>query len=198
MKGSLLRQFAQLPPRAAPPCSGGSKGADWRRWPGSWPLSASRTTAGLSCYASLMAVPFGSAWTGGAKVLGPPLFRRGLPTLSPGRDGPPLGCGLDGLSGGTGGIHVPPRRRRDQGGTSCLRPDILRSEESGPALFRSPATGLLLQTRNACGEPVAVVPAAPDAGPGYHTGPCLIDFINACRDDSLAPLRGDATSREDR
>ena len=43
--------------------------------------------------------------------------------------------------------------------------------------FRSPVSGLFLQTRDARGEPSLAVPATPDADPGYHTGLCLIDFI---------------------
>lgn len=47
--------------------------------------------------------------------------------------------------------------------------------------FRSPVPGLFVQTRNVEGNAVPVVPATPDADPGYHTGLCLIDFVNACR-----------------
>lgn len=54
------------------------------------------------------------------------------------------------------------------------------AETCGRALFgafRSPVAGLFYQTRNARGEPAAVVPATPDADPGYHTGLCLIDVL---------------------
>jgi len=47
-------------------------------------------------------------------------------------------------------------------------------------LFRSPVPGFFLQTRDAKGDPSPVIPATPDADPGYHTGLCLIDFVNAC------------------
>ncbi|MEI6165645.1 MAG: AGE family epimerase/isomerase [bacterium] len=43
--------------------------------------------------------------------------------------------------------------------------------------FRSPVSGLFLQTRDSRGEPSRVIPATPDADPGYHTGLCLIDFV---------------------
>jgi len=46
--------------------------------------------------------------------------------------------------------------------------------------FRSTVPGLFYQTRNAKGDPIPVVPATPDADPGYHTGLCLIDYIKAC------------------
>ena len=46
--------------------------------------------------------------------------------------------------------------------------------------FRSPVPGIFAQTRNVAGEAVPVVPATPDADPGYHTGLALIDFINIC------------------
>jgi len=48
--------------------------------------------------------------------------------------------------------------------------------------FRSPVPGLFLQTRDARGEPSPVIPATPDADPGYHTGLSLIDFIKACEE----------------
>lgn len=48
--------------------------------------------------------------------------------------------------------------------------------------FRSPIAGLFLQTRDARGQPSPAIPATPDADPGYHTGLCLIDFINACKE----------------
>lgn len=44
--------------------------------------------------------------------------------------------------------------------------------------FRSPIRGLFLQTRDSRGNPSPVIPATPDADPGYHTGLCLIDFIS--------------------
>lgn len=37
------------------------------------------------------------------------------------------------------------------------------------------------QTRNANGEVVKVIPATPDADPGYHTGLSLIDAIKIMR-----------------
>ena len=37
--------------------------------------------------------------------------------------------------------------------------------------------GFACQTRNCSGRPVAVVPAVPDADPGYHTNLALIDFL---------------------
>jgi len=72
----------------------------------------------------------------------------------------------------------------------CLAPDHPRRAEVAAAAaacaqalfgrFRSPVPGLFVQTRNIHGDPVPVVPATPDADPGYHTGLCLIDFVNAC------------------
>jgi hypothetical protein len=55
------------------------------------------------------------------------------------------------------------------------------AEDCAQALFqkyRSVVSGFFIQTRNAKGEPADVVPATPDADPGYHTGLCLIDFLN--------------------
>lgn len=43
--------------------------------------------------------------------------------------------------------------------------------------YRSAVPGIFVQTRDARGEVVDVVPATPDADPGYHTGLCLIDVI---------------------
>lgn len=60
-------------------------------------------------------------------------------------------------------------------------------EAGAQALFgayRSPVPGLFLQMRNARGEPVAVVPATPDADAGYHTGLCLIDVLTAGRGEA--------------
>ena len=37
--------------------------------------------------------------------------------------------------------------------------------------------GFACQTRNAAGMPVKVIPAVPDADPGYHTNCSLIDVI---------------------
>ncbi len=48
--------------------------------------------------------------------------------------------------------------------------------------YRSVRPGLFYQTRDARGEPTPVVPATPDADPGYHTGLCLIDVVDACRE----------------
>lgn len=62
---------------------------------------------------------------------------------------------------------------------------ITAAVDSARALFgpfRSPMSGLFLQTRDAHGRPSMAIPATPDADPGYHTGLCLIDFINACKD----------------
>ncbi|MBT3294510.1 MAG: hypothetical protein HN919_05910 [Verrucomicrobia bacterium] len=36
---------------------------------------------------------------------------------------------------------------------------------------------MAFQTRDAAGKPVAVIPATPDADPGYHTGLSIIDFL---------------------
>lgn len=38
------------------------------------------------------------------------------------------------------------------------------------------------QTRSIKGEPVAIIPATPDADPGYHTGCSVLDFLNAYDD----------------
>ena len=38
------------------------------------------------------------------------------------------------------------------------------------------------QTRNASGEPTDVIPATPDADPGYHTGLAIIDFLRTWPD----------------
>jgi mannose/cellobiose epimerase-like protein (N-acyl-D-glucosamine 2-epimerase family) len=45
--------------------------------------------------------------------------------------------------------------------------------------YRSAIPGIFVQTRDASGEVVDVVPATPDADPGYHTGLCLIDVVEA-------------------
>jgi mannose/cellobiose epimerase-like protein (N-acyl-D-glucosamine 2-epimerase family) len=54
--------------------------------------------------------------------------------------------------------------------------------------FRSPIPGLFLQTRDAHGRPSSAIPATPDADPGYHTGLCLIDMLNAIEGDSFRCL----------
>jgi len=44
--------------------------------------------------------------------------------------------------------------------------------------YVNPAVHLMAyQTRNARGEPIDVIPATPDADPGYHTGLAIIDFL---------------------
>ncbi len=43
--------------------------------------------------------------------------------------------------------------------------------------YRSAVPGIFVQTRDARGQTVDVVPATPDADPGYHTGLCLIDVV---------------------
>lgn len=45
--------------------------------------------------------------------------------------------------------------------------------------YRSAVPGIFVQTRDARGQVVDVVPATPDADPGYHTGLCLIDVLEA-------------------
>ena len=40
---------------------------------------------------------------------------------------------------------------------------------------------MAVQTRNSKGEAVAVIPATPDADPGYHTNLALIDALPVIR-----------------
>ncbi len=48
--------------------------------------------------------------------------------------------------------------------------------------YLSPAAhNMAYQTRNAAGQPVPVIPATPDADPGYHTGLSLIDALPTFR-----------------
>jgi hypothetical protein len=62
------------------------------------------------------------------------------------------------------------------------RSQLLRAaEDCAQALFQkygSVVSGFFIQTRNSKGEAADVVPATPDADPGYHTGLCLIDFLS--------------------
>ena len=45
--------------------------------------------------------------------------------------------------------------------------------------FVRPDRGLMAnQTINAAGEPIATIPATPDADPGYHTGLSIIDALH--------------------
>lgn len=44
---------------------------------------------------------------------------------------------------------------------------------------------MAVQTRNCCGEAVAVIPATPDADPGYHTNISLIDALPIVRELGL-------------
>jgi len=47
------------------------------------------------------------------------------------------------------------------------------------ARYINPAVGhMAYQTRGADGKPIAVIPAVPDADPGYHTGLSMIDALN--------------------
>ena len=83
-----------------------------------------------------------------------------------------------------------PESLRSAGLLLLLSPNHARSSElisaameCGNAFFgpfKTPVPGVFYQTRNAKGEPIPVVPATPDADPGYHTGLCLIDYIQAC------------------
>jgi hypothetical protein len=60
------------------------------------------------------------------------------------------------------------------------------AECSNALLFRAvnPRARLLAyQTRNARGDPVDVIPATPDADPGYHTGLAIIDFLRGISGD---------------
>ena len=43
---------------------------------------------------------------------------------------------------------------------------------------------MAIQTRNADGEPVAVIPATSDADPGYHTGLSILDCLEVLRQQS--------------
>jgi mannose/cellobiose epimerase-like protein (N-acyl-D-glucosamine 2-epimerase family) len=44
--------------------------------------------------------------------------------------------------------------------------------------FINPEVHLMAwQTRNLAGKPIELIPATPDADPGYHTGLSIIDFI---------------------
>lgn len=46
--------------------------------------------------------------------------------------------------------------------------------------YRNPAVhGWAVQTLDAAGQPLRVIPATPDADPGYHTGLCLIAVLDA-------------------
>ncbi len=57
---------------------------------------------------------------------------------------------------------------------------LAESSNAFMARFVNPGAHLMAyQTRNAEGDPVDVIPATPDADPGYHTGLSLIDFLNA-------------------
>jgi len=67
----------------------------------------------------------------------------------------------------------------------CLR--VFRDSHNAFLKFVRPDLHLMAyQTRNASGQPVAVIPATPDADPGYHTGLSLIDTIAVV--ESLSPL----------
>jgi hypothetical protein len=37
---------------------------------------------------------------------------------------------------------------------------------------------MAVQTLDKNGQPVDIIPATPDADPGYHTGLSIIDFLN--------------------
>lgn len=50
------------------------------------------------------------------------------------------------------------------------------------------------QTRNARGEPVDVIPATPDADPGYHTGLAIIDVLRVL--DGLQPHQHEGRDRQ--
>jgi hypothetical protein len=61
--------------------------------------------------------------------------------------------------------------------TLCLR--VLRDSHNAFREFVRPELHLMAyQTRDACGLPVAAIPATADADPGYHTGLSLLDAIN--------------------
>lgn len=70
----------------------------------------------------------------------------------------------------------------------CLFPDMANAVDVRQVLadcsnaflsrYVNPAVYLMAyQTRNAQGEPIDVIPATPDADPGYHTGLAIIDFL---------------------
>ncbi len=64
--------------------------------------------------------------------------------------------------------------------SSCLT--IIRDCHNAFSEFTRPDLHLMAyQTRDADGQPVAVIPATSDADPGYHTGLSLIDAVDAIR-----------------